>query len=366
MKTLKRILKWTGALIALVLFAWFQIAYWTSTTNYGQLKVTQGETMKAVLYSDFGPPDVLKIENIAKPIPNDNQVLIKVRATSINPYDWHYMRGEPRIMRLAAGLRKPKDARLGVDFSGTVEAVGKNITQFKPGDEVFGGRTGAWAEYIVMSERNLIPKPENVSFEQAAGVQIAAMTALQGLRDKAKLQAGEKVLINGASGGVGTFAVQIAKTLGGNVTGVCSTRNVDLVRSLGADQVIDYTKEDYTKGSERYALILDMVGNHGLLANRRALTSNGRYVMIGGSKGRWLAPMDSVLRAFLLKPFIKQEMAFMISTINRDDLLYLRDLMQSGKVTPVVDRTHKFEEIREAVAYVESGRARGKVIVTVP
>ena len=363
---MKRILKWTAVVLVVGLFAVFQFAYWSSTNDCESLAATQGETMKAIVYCDFGGPEVLKLIDIAKPTPNDDQVLIKVRAVSVNPYDWHFMRGEPYVMRMMTGLRKPKTTRLGVDFSGTVEAVGKNITQFKPGDEVFGGRTGAFAEYVVMAEKYLMPKPANVPFEQAGAVQIAGITALQGLRDAGKLQSGQKVLINGASGGVGTFAVQIAKTLGAQVTSVCSTRNVDLVRSLGADHVIDYTKEDYTKAAERYDLILDMVGNHGLLANRRALTPEGKYVMIGGSKGKWIAPMDTVLQASLLKPFVKQEMAFMMSEIKRDDLLLLRELMEQGKVTPAIDREYNgLAEIPQAIAYLEEGRARGKVVIAV-
>ena len=365
MKKIRRILKWAALAIVVALFAWFQFAYWTSSNDCERLTTAQGDTMKAIVYCDYGAPDVLKLETIAKPVPNDDQVLIKVRAASVNPYDWHFMRGEPYVMRIGNGLRKPKNTRIGVDFSGVVEAVGKNVTQFKPGDEVFGGRSGAFAEYIVMLEKNLIPKPENISFEQAGAVQIAGLTALQGLRDAGNLQAGQKVLINGASGGVGTFAVQIAKSLGANVTGVCSSRNVELVRSLGADHVIDYTKDDYTSGAERYDLILDMVGNHGLLANRRALTADGKYVMIGGPKGRWLSPLDTIIRAFLLQPFVKQEMKFMMSKINRDDLMLLRDLMHSAKVTPVIDRTYPLPQTSEAVAYVESGRARGKVVITV-
>lgn len=342
---------------SLAAYAWF--------TGARQDAIETGEpSMKAVVYTDYGSPDVLQIRDIKKPTPNDDQVLIKVRAVSVNPYDWHFVRGEPYIMRLGNGLRKPKNPRVGVDFSGVVEAVGKNITQFKIGAEVYGGRTGAFAQYIVMTEKNLILKPDNVSFEQAAAVQIAAMTALQGLRDKGRLQAGEKVLINGASGGVGSYAVQIAKTLGADVTAVCSTRNVDLVRSIGADHVIDYTKEDYTRGAQRYDLILDMVGNHGLLANSHALKPEGRYVMIGGPKGKWLAPLDTVIRAMLLKPFVKQEMGFMMSSINRDDLMHLRELMQSGKVTPVIDRTYNgLAELPAALAYLEEGRARGKVVV---
>ena len=368
MKKLRTIAKWTArALLALLLVGvlWGFAAYWMSDNDCERLADAQGETMKAVVYCDYGPPDVLRLENIAKPVPNDEQVLVKVHAASVNPYDWHFMRGEPFVMRLGTGLRKPKSLRMGVDFSGVVEAVGKNVTQFKPGDEVFGGKTGAFAQYVVIAEKYLVPKPENVSFEQAGAVQIAGLTALQGLRDEGKLQAGQKVLINGASGGVGTFAVQIGKVLGAHVTGVCSTRNVELVRSLGADNVVDYTKDDFTKSAERYDLILDLVGNHGLLAARRALTPNGRYIMVGGPKGRWLSPMDTVLRTVVLQPFIDQEMRFMLSRVNRDDLLYLRDLMASGKVKPVIDKVYPLTEIRDAVAYVETGRARGKVAITV-
>ena len=361
---LKRILKWTALAIIVGLFGWFQFAYWTSTNDCERLAATQGDTMKAIVYCDYGPPDVLRLETIAKPIPSDNQVLVKVRAASVNPYDWHFMRGEPYVMRIGNGLRKPAGTRIGVDFSGTVEATGKNVTQFKPGDEVFGGKSGAFAEYICINERFLIPKPDNISFEQAGAVQIAGLTALQGVRDEGKLQPGQRVLINGASGGVGTFAVQIAKTLGAHVTGVCSTRNVELVRSLGADRVIDYTKENFTEGSERYDLILDMVGNHGLLAARRALAPEGKYVMVGGQKGRWLAPLDTIAHAFLLRPFVKQEMGFMMSKLNRDDLFSLRDLMESGKVTPVIDKLYPLTKTADAVAYVETGRARGKVVIT--
>ncbi len=228
--------------------------------------------MKAIVYHNYGSPDVLRLEEIEKPVPNDNQVLVKVRAASVNPLDWHYMEGTPYIVRLIdSGLLKPKVTRLGVDFAGTVEAVGKNVTQFKPGEEVFGGKTGAFAEYVcVLADRAVVLKPATITFEQAASVPIAAITALQGLRDKGKVQPGQKVLINGASGGVGTFAVQIAKSFGADVTGVCSTRNEEMVRSIGADRVIDYTKEDFTKSGQRYDLILDNVGNHSLLECRRA------------------------------------------------------------------------------------------------
>jgi NADPH:quinone reductase-like Zn-dependent oxidoreductase len=366
MKKLRQILKW--ALLATVLgaVAWLQIAYWTSTNNCAELRATEGETMKAIVYCDYGPPEVLRLETVRKPVPNDNQVLVKVRAASVNPYDWHFMRGEPFIMRIDAGLRKPKEVRLGIDFSGTVEAVGRSVTQFKPGDAVFGGRSGSFAEYVVISEKNLMLKPENVTFEQAGGVQIAGITALQGLRDHAKVQPGEKVLINGASGGVGTFAVQIAKQLGAHVTGVSSTRNVEMVRSLGADEVVDYTKEDFTKGTERYDAIIDLVGNHGIFEVRRALTPNGRYVMIGGRKGKWLAPMDTTLKLLAVSPFVRQDMKFMLSKPSRDDLQFLAGLMADGKLTTVIDRTYTLTEAAEAMRHLETGRARGKIIITVP
>lgn len=242
------------------------------------------QRMKAIVSRCYGPPEALKLEEIAKPIPEDNQVLVKVRAAAVNPLDWHYMRGEPYVMRLMSGLGQPADARVGVDFAGTVEAVGKSVTRFKPGDEVFGGRSGAFAEYIAVREdRALVLKPANLTFEQAASVPIAAVTALQGLRDKGRVQAGQKVLINGASGGVGTFAVQIAKSFGADVTGVCSTRNVELVRSIGADHVIDYTQEDFTQGEERYDLILDNVGNRSLSDLRRVLKDSGALVIVGAS-----------------------------------------------------------------------------------
>ncbi|HVS81997.1 MAG TPA: NAD(P)-dependent alcohol dehydrogenase, partial [Pyrinomonadaceae bacterium] len=291
---IRRVLKRVFYLI-LILIGVFAIYAWV--TGARQEPIETGEPhMKAVVYTDYGPPDVLEIRDIKKPVPNDDQVLVKVRATSVNPYDWHFIRGTPYIMRaMMVGLRKPTDPRLGVDYSGTVEAVGKNVTQFKPGDEVFGGRGGAFAEYVcARADRSITLKPANVSFEQAASVSIAGLTALQGLRDAGHVQPGQKVLINGASGGVGTFAVQIAKTLGADVTGVCSTRNLDLVRSLGADHVIDYTKEDFTKSDQHYDVILDNVGTQPLSGFRRVLTPKGICVMIGGggpNEGKWVGPM---------------------------------------------------------------------------
>ncbi|MEX2285147.1 MAG: NAD(P)-dependent alcohol dehydrogenase [Gemmatimonadota bacterium] len=323
--------------------------------------------MKAVVYCDYGSPDGLEIEAVEKPVPGDSQVLVRVRAAAVNPLDWHYMRGTPMIARLDMGLRRPKNLRLGVDFAGVVESVGKSVTQFKPGDEVFGGRTGALAEYVTVREAGgLVHKPANLTFEQAAAVPVAGITALQGLRDIGGIQPGQKVLINGASGGVGTFAVQIAKSFGANVTGVSSTRNVELVRSIGADHVIDYTREDVTRGAQRYDLILDNVGNHSLSDLRRVLEPAGKYVMVGGPSGRWLDPLPRVLRMLLLSKFVSQDLRFFISNLDQKDLTILGDLMATGKVTPVIDRQYTLSESREAIRYLETGRARGKVVITVP
>lgn len=323
--------------------------------------------MQAIVYRCYGPPTVLHLESIAKPAPKDNEVLVRVHAASVNPLDWHYMRGTPYLVRLEAGLGAPTDPRMGVDFAGTVEAVGRSVTRFKPGDEVFGGRHGAFAEYVsVREDRAVVLKPANVSFEQAASTPIAALTALQALRDKGALRAGQKVLINGASGGVGTFAVQIAKALGAEVTGVCSTRNVEMVRSLGADRVLDYTKEDYTRGDQQYDLILDTVGNHSLLDNRRALAPRGIFVIAGGpTHGNWIGPMAVPLRALLLSPWVSQSFRPFLAQLNRDDLTVVSELMQAGKLTPAIDRRYPLSEVPAAIAYLEEGHARGKVIISV-
>jgi NADPH:quinone reductase-like Zn-dependent oxidoreductase len=326
--------------------------------------------MKAVVYTEYGPPDVLQIKDIQKPVPKENEVLVRVRAASVNPFDWHMIRGTPFIMRaMMAGLRKPKEPRVGVDCAGTVETVGKDVTQFKAGDDVFGGKSGAFAEYLcVPADGGVALKPANVTFEQAAGVQVAGCTALQALRDKGKVQPGQRVLINGASGGVGTFAVQIAKSMGAHVAGVCSSRNVDLVRSLGADHVIDYTNEDFTKHDERYDVIIDNVGTQPLSGFRQILKPKGIYVMIGGGgpdEGGGIGPLGRPIQALLMSLFISQKMGMMMAKVSQNDLKALADLMQSGKVTPVIDRTYPLSEVREAVRYLETGRARGKVIITV-
>lgn len=365
---LKRILKWVTVAIPLALLAWFAFAYFSSSNACDAASTAApANPIKAIVYCKYGLADVLKLEEIEKPTPDDDQLLVKIHAAAANPLDWHYMRGTPYLMRMMTGLRKPKDIRLGVDYSGTVEAVGRKVTQFKPGDEVFGGRTGAFAEYVVTREAgSVVLKPSTITFEQAAAVPIAAVTALQGLR-QGKVGPGTKVLINGASGGVGTFAVQIAKSLGADVTGVCSTRNLEMVRSLGADQVIDYTQADYTQGGQQYDVILDNVGNRPLLENRRVLTDDGKYVLIGGGgpeNGQWIGPMISPVKAMLLSPFINQEMGMLLADLTKEDLTLLGDLMQSGKVTPVIDRRYTLREVPEAIRYLETGRARGKVIIT--
>ena len=373
MKVLKRILKWiTGAVLIVLLLAFVAIliSYWRSTNDCKRYTAAPANPMKAIVYCDYGKSN-LRVADVEKPVPNDDQVLVKIYATSVNPYDWHFIEGTPKIMRLGVGLRKPKETRLGVDYAGTVEAVGKNVTQFKPGDEVFGGRDGAFAQYVCVRQDRLIAlKPANITFDEAGAVDIAGVTALQAVRDKAKVQPGQKVLINGASGGVGTFAVQIAKSLGADVTGVCSTRNLDLVRSLGADHVIDYTKEDFTKSDQRYDVIIDNVASRTLSECRRVLTPNGKYVLIGGGSGAkdWqglFGPMTRAFKIMATKRFVSQEMGMMLTDPKQKDLTDLADLMQSGKVKPVIDRSYKLSDISEAVAYVEQGHARGKVVITV-
>jgi NADPH:quinone reductase-like Zn-dependent oxidoreductase len=321
--------------------------------------------MKAVVYRCYGPPTVLELADIEKPIPADDELLVRIRAAAVNPLDWHYMRGKPYLMRMSAGLGAPNVTRLGTDFAGTVEAVGRSVKRFRPGDEVFGARTGSFAEYISIRESRAVAlKPTNVSFEQAAGVAVAALTALQSLRDVGRLAPGQKVLINGASGGVGTFAVQIAKSFGAEVTGVCSTRNVQMVQSIGADHVIDYTRQDFTKSGQRYDVILDNVGNHSLLDVRRVLNPEGILVIIGGpNTGDWIGPMTQPVKAALLSPFISQEMGMILAELNATDLGLVANLMQTGKVTPVIDRKYTLSEVPHAIAYLEEGHARGKVIV---
>ena len=325
-------------------------------------------TMKAVVYSCYGSPEVLQYTDVEKPVPEDDEVLVKVVAAAVNPLDWHYMRGEPYIMRaMGAGIGAPEDPKMGVDFAGTVAAVGKNVKNFAVGDEVFGGRSGAFAEFLkVPADRGIVKKPANMSFEQAAAVGIAGVTALQSLRDSGGLQAGQKVLINGASGGVGTFAVQIAKAMGAEVTGVCSTRNVDMVRSIGADHVIDYKKASYVEGSVQYDLILDMVGNHPLLENRKVMTPNGNLVIVGSvSSGNWLGPLKRPIFGAILSSFIDQEISMVMATITQDDLVVLADMMEAGKLAPVLGRHFSLRDVPAAIAHSEEGHARGKIIIDI-
>ena len=369
-KRWKRVVKWTLGTIFVALILWGFVAYWTSTNDCDRNAANPANPMKAVVHCDYGITN-LKLQEIEKPTPADDQVLVRVRAASLNPLDGHFVRGMWLARLMDGGLRKPKDTRLGVDYAGTVEAVGKNVTQFKPGDEVFGGRTGSLAQYVcARADRAIALKPANMTFEQAGSVAVAAITALQGLREKGHIQAGQKVLINGASGGVGTFAVQIAKSLGAEVTGVCSTRNLDLVRSIGADHVLDYTKEDFTKGNQRYDVIFDNVQNHTFSERRRVLTSNGICVLAGlGGAGWHEDTWTHLVRSFttpLMSKFTSQKFSFYISQLNHNDLALLGDLMLSGKVTPVIDRTYKsLGEVQDALQYLEQGHARGKVVITV-
>ncbi len=320
--------------------------------------------MKAIVYTKYGPPDVLQLKEIEKTTPNDDEVLIKVQAASANAADWHDMRGKPFFIRLmGGGLLKPKNKRLGIDIAGRIEAVGRNVKQFRPGDEVFGFSQGGFAEYVCAHENSLALKPTSTTFEEAAAVPVAALTALQGLRDKGKIQPGQKALINGASGGVGTFAVQIAKSFGAEVTAVCSTRNLDMVRSIGADQVIDYTQEDFTKSGQRYDLILAVNGYHPISAYKRALSSRGIYVMAGGA-------MAQFFQVMFLGPWISmtgsKKMGFMgVAKPNKEDLDYLKELIEAGKVAPVIDRHYTLSEVAEAIRYLEEGHAKGKVVITV-
>lgn len=362
----KRTLKWIAAAIPVALLLAFLVAYWRSDNSCNDRgDAAPSSPMRAVVYCEYGPPEVLDVEAVEKPVPGDDEVLVRVRAAAINPLDWHFMRGTPYIGRLSMGLRVPQATRLGVDYSGVVEAVGRNVTQFKPGDEVFGGRSGALAQYITgRADRAMVLKPANITFEQAAGTGVAGITALQALRDKGGIAPGQRVLINGASGGVGTFAVQIAKSFGAHVTGVSSGRNAELVRSLGADSVIDYTKDDFTRGAQKYDLIIDNVGNHSLSKVRRVLKGDGTYIMVGGPSGRWIDPLPRALGAMILSRFVDQDMQFFISELKKEDLALLAELMAAGKVKPVVDKEYPLDEIRSAMAYLETGRARGKVVIT--
>lgn len=322
--------------------------------------------MKAVVYEIYGSPDVLKVKEVEKPTPKDNEVLIKVQAAAVNAADWRLLKGDPFVVRLMAGFLKPKNKILGADVAGQVEAVGRNVKRFQPGDEVFGDLSGcgwgAFAEYVCADENALALKPVNMTFEQAASVPMAAVTALQGLRDKGKVQPGQKVLINGASGGVGSFAVQIAKSFGAEVTAVCSTRNLDRARSMGADQVIDYTQEDFTQNGRHYDLIIAANGYHSISAYKRALSPQGTYVMLGGSGAQ-------IFQGMVLGPCMsmtgRKKMGNLLAKPNAQDLAFMKELLEAGKIAPVIDRCYPLSEVPEALRYLGEGHATGKVIITV-
>jgi NADPH:quinone reductase-like Zn-dependent oxidoreductase len=319
--------------------------------------------MKAIIQDTYGSAEVLQSRDIDKPEIGDNEVLVRVHAASVHVGDWILMTGSPFVMRFATGLRKPKNPIPGTDVAGTVEAIGKDVERLAVGDEVFGWAAGAFAEYAHANENQFIKKPANLTFEQAAAIGVSASTALQLLRDNGKVQPGQKVLINGASGGVGTFAVQIAKAFGAEVTGVTSTKNVEMVRSIGADHVVDYTREDFTAGAERYDLILDNVGNHSMARTRRALTSSGTLISNGG--GHADGKLGRTVRAMLVSMFVKQQASPTVKTQNHDDLVALRGLVEAGKVTPVIDRTYPLIETPEAIGHVAAGHARGTVVIAV-
>lgn len=323
--------------------------------------------MRAAVRDRFGSPAAIELREIEKPTPADDEVLVRVRAASVNPADWYSVTGRPWVARPMMGFRRPKSERVGVDFAGTVEAVGKDVRKFRPGDDVFGGRDGAFAEYVcVREERAVVPKPANLTFEEVAAVPIAALTALQGLRDKGQVQPGQRVLINGASGGVGTFAVQIAKALGADVTGVCSTQNVDIARSLGADHVVDYTHEDFTRSDRRYDLMLDIAGSRSWSACKRVLDPKATLVIVGAPKGtRLMGPLSHIVKVRLAALPSSQKTVFFVAKFNKEDMVALQELLGNGTVKPVIDRRYELSEIADALRYLGEGHAQGKVVLTV-
>ena len=366
MRVAKRIAGWgLGLLVAAVAALAIALAHNASPAPAAPLPAT-AVRMKAIVYREYGGPAVLRLEQIAKPTPAANELLIKVHDAALNPLDFHYMRGSPYIMRMQIGMGAPKSSRIGVDFSGTVEAIGPGVRRFKVGDAIFGTADGALAEYVTSTEVGLALKPDNISFAQAAGVPVAGVTALQGLRDYAHVGPGMKVLVNGASGGVGTFAVQIARSLGAEVTAVCSTRNLELVRSLGASRVIDYTREDFTRDSERYDVVFDAVNNRALRDYERILVPKGIVVLVGAGPSiePWLGPLEGMIKVRLMTPFLHHPFVSFFADANRTaDLDTLGELMRTGKVVPVVDRTYPLADASAGMTYLEAGHARGKVII---
>jgi NADPH:quinone reductase-like Zn-dependent oxidoreductase len=322
-------------------------------------------SMKAILQDRYGSPEVLELREVDVPEIEDDRVLVRVRASSVNALDWHRLRGEPFLVRMSEGLRRPKSSQIGADVAGTVESVGRDVKLLRPGDRVFGTGAGTFAEFVRGREARLVPMPAGFTFEQAAAVPVAATTALQALRDQGKVQPGQAVLINGAGGGVGTFAVQLAKAFGAVVTAVSSTRNMDLLRSIGADEVIDYTREDFTEQRQKFDLVIDIAGTRPLSATRRAITPTGTYVMVGGPSGRWIKPMDRMMNVVARRRFTRQRLVSFLAEISREDLLVLKDFMEAGKLSPVIDRTFPLSEVAAAIRYVEERRGHGKVVITV-
>lgn len=364
MKLIKKILLFVFALFLLALAGLATTLAYTEKCSDTPAAVEGG--MTAVFAHCYGSADVLTVEKVAIPQPADDEILVQIKAAAVNPLDWHEMWGSPYIMRLMRGIGKPERAAMGADFSGIVVAIGDEVSNFKPGDEVFGGWRGTFAEYLTMpADRAIAMKPGNVSFAEAAAIPVAALTALQALVDHGGLQAGERVLINGASGGVGTYATQIAVALGAEVSGVCSTRNVEMVSALGASQVFDYKKENYTESGQKFDLIVDMVGNHSITANRDVLTENGRLIIVGGPKGDWIAPLIPPIKALVTQPFVDQKLATFVAKLDQADLDTLGTMMAEGKLKSQLDRTYSLEQIADAIRYSESGRARGKIIVSV-
>jgi NADPH:quinone reductase-like Zn-dependent oxidoreductase len=318
--------------------------------------------MKAFVKDRYGSPDVLELQEVEKPkLTGPEAILVRVRAAALNAHDWHMLRGKPYLARLSEGFRRPKERQLGLDVAGIAEEVGENVTDVRPGDAVYGSRYGAFSEYV--SSRNMVPMPTGLTFEEAAAIPTAGMTALQGLRDRGALEAGQTVLVNGAGGGVGTFAVQIAVALGAKVTAVTSTKNVEMARSIGADEVIDYTRDDFTRGGRRYDLILDVGGNRRLSAMRRALTPTGRIVMVAPQPGQWIGPIARIAGAVITTRLGSRPAGAFLADVSRDDLLALKEFIEAGKLRPVIDRTYRFDEIPEGIRYVESGAAAGKVVI---
>ena len=363
----KRILKRSALVVVVLLFVWFQVAYWSSTNDCRRSIPPGGERMKAIKFCEYGPPDILKLEEVEKPVPKDNELLVRVRAASLNFIDAGLVRG-PSVLRLMVGLRKPKFTGFGRDFAGVVEATGKDVTEFKPGDQIFGVKWGAIAEYVCVRKDRVALKPANITFEQAGAVGLAGLTALQGLRT-GRIHAGQKVLINGASGGVGTFAVQIAKAFDTEVTAVCSTRNMEIAQTLGADHVIDYTKEDFTKREERYDLLFDNVNNHSFSERRLLLKPGGICVLAGiGSAGLHKGQLGRIAGNFTAawrSRFVDQKFESYVTTSNQADLKFLSDLMAEGKVTPFVEKTYSLDQTADALRYFEEGHARGKLVIKI-